>query len=116
MGVGLGLGLGLVTHRSVQGGFSWDLFLTLTLTLTIQGGFIWDWADQGLLQTKADGSRRWAYGGDFHLTLTLTLTNPNPNPNPNPIEATSATSPMISSSASTVSCFPTARPTPRWRR
>ena len=32
---------------------------------SMQGGFIWDWADQGLLQTTPDGSRRWAYGGDF---------------------------------------------------
>ena len=32
---------------------------------SMQGGFIWDWADQGLLQAMPDGTRRWAYGGDF---------------------------------------------------
>ena len=77
----------------------------------MQGGFIWDWADQGLLQTTADGARRWAYGGDFgdepndkqfcinglvfpdrsphpameEVRHVQRLVNPNPNPNPNPI-------------------------------
>ena len=31
----------------------------------LQGGFIWDWVDQGLEKVAADGSRFWAYGGDF---------------------------------------------------
>lgn len=31
----------------------------------LQGGFIWDWVDQGLNATAEDGSRYWAYGGDF---------------------------------------------------
>lgn len=34
-------------------------------TFGLQGGFIWDWADQGLLKEGADGSKHWAYGGDF---------------------------------------------------
>ncbi|XP_031257673.1 uncharacterized protein LOC116115688 [Pistacia vera] len=34
-------------------------------TFGLQGGFIWDWADLGLLKESADGSKRWAYGGDF---------------------------------------------------
>jgi beta-galactosidase len=31
----------------------------------LQGGFIWDWVDQGLAQWSVDGSKYWAYGGDF---------------------------------------------------
>ncbi len=31
----------------------------------LQGGFIWEWWDHGLVQQLPDGSRRWAYGGDF---------------------------------------------------
>ncbi|MHA1213755.1 MAG: glycoside hydrolase family 2 TIM barrel-domain containing protein [Candidatus Hodarchaeales archaeon] len=29
------------------------------------GGFIWDFADQGLEKTSPDGTKYWAYGGDF---------------------------------------------------
>ena len=29
------------------------------------GGFVWDWVDQGLERTTDDGTRWWAYGGDF---------------------------------------------------
>ena len=31
----------------------------------LQGGFIWDWVDQGLAKKTKDGTRYWAYGGDF---------------------------------------------------
>jgi len=31
----------------------------------LQGGFIWDWVDQGLAKYTADGTKYWAYGGDF---------------------------------------------------
>jgi beta-galactosidase len=31
-------------------------------TFGLQGGFIWDWVDQGLVK---DGTKYWAYGGDF---------------------------------------------------
>ncbi|GFY94928.1 glycoside hydrolase family 2 protein [Actinidia rufa] len=34
-------------------------------TFGLQGGFIWDWVDQGLLKDAANGSKHWAYGGDF---------------------------------------------------
>lgn len=34
-------------------------------TFGLQGGFIWDWVDQALLKEGADGSKHWAYGGDF---------------------------------------------------
>ncbi|KAK6163058.1 hypothetical protein DH2020_002899 [Rehmannia glutinosa] len=34
-------------------------------TFGLQGGFIWDWVDQGLLKEGADGTKNWAYGGDF---------------------------------------------------
>lgn len=32
---------------------------------SLQGGFIWDWVDQGLLETTADGTEYFAYGGDY---------------------------------------------------
>jgi beta-galactosidase len=31
----------------------------------LQGGFVWEWWDHGLVQQLADGSERYAYGGDF---------------------------------------------------
>ena len=31
----------------------------------LQGGFIWEFWDHGLRQTMPDGTRRYAYGGDF---------------------------------------------------
>jgi len=40
----------------------WDAIET---TDGLQGGFMWEWWDHGLVQTLPDGTRRWAYGGDF---------------------------------------------------
>jgi len=40
----------------------WD---AIESTDGLQGGFIWEWRDHGLVQKTADGSTRWAYGGDF---------------------------------------------------
>ena len=40
----------------------WD---AIESTPGLQGGFIWEWWDHGLVQTLPDGTRRWAYGGDF---------------------------------------------------
>jgi beta-galactosidase len=40
----------------------WD---AIESTPGLQGGFIWEWWDHGLVQTLADGTQRWAYGGDF---------------------------------------------------
>jgi beta-galactosidase len=40
----------------------WDAIET---TDGLQGGFIWEWWDHGLIQTLPDGTRRWAFGGDF---------------------------------------------------
>ncbi|MCU6708402.1 DUF4981 domain-containing protein [Paenibacillus sp. J5C_2022] len=31
----------------------------------LQGGFIWEWIDHGLEQKREDGTRFYAYGGDF---------------------------------------------------
>ncbi|MBI9061507.1 MAG: DUF4981 domain-containing protein [Marinilabiliaceae bacterium] len=31
----------------------------------LQGGFIWDWVDQGLVKHDDNGTKYWAYGGDF---------------------------------------------------
>jgi beta-galactosidase len=40
----------------------WD---AIESTPGLQGGFIWEWWDHGLVQQLPDGTRRWAYGGDF---------------------------------------------------
>lgn len=34
-------------------------------TFGLQGGFIWDWVDQALRKVQADGTKQWAYGGEF---------------------------------------------------
>ncbi|XP_078178746.1 glycoside hydrolase family 2 protein isoform X1 [Carex rostrata] len=39
----------------------WD---AIDNTFGLQGGFIWDWVDQGLLK-DFNGTKQWAYGGDF---------------------------------------------------
>ncbi|CAK7336520.1 unnamed protein product [Dovyalis caffra] len=57
-------------------------------TFGLQGGFIWDWVDQGLLKDSVDGSKHWAYGGDFgdtpnDLNFCLNgLTWPDRTPHP----------------------------------
>ncbi|EEF49562.1 beta-galactosidase isoform X1 [Ricinus communis] len=57
-------------------------------TFGLQGGFIWDWVDQGLLKENTDGSKYWAYGGDFgdtpnDLNFCLNgLTWPDRSPHP----------------------------------
>jgi beta-galactosidase len=43
----------------------WD---AIEATPGLQGAFIWEWWDHGLVQTLPDGTRRWAYGGDFGET------------------------------------------------
>ncbi|CAO1943068.1 unnamed protein product [Urochloa humidicola] len=40
-------------------------WMAIDNTFGLQGGFIWDWVDQGLLKENSDGSKFWAYGGDF---------------------------------------------------
>lgn len=35
----------------------------------MQGGFIWDWVDQGLLAVDGNGTKYWAYGGDFNAQI-----------------------------------------------
>ncbi|TXG49102.1 hypothetical protein EZV62_024977 [Acer yangbiense] len=57
-------------------------------TFGLQGGFIWEWVDQALLKESADGSKHWAYGGDFgdtpnDLNFCLNgLTWPDRTPHP----------------------------------
>ena len=34
-------------------------------TFGLQGGFIWDCVEHGLLKESGNGSKYWAYGGDF---------------------------------------------------
>jgi beta-galactosidase len=40
----------------------WD---AIESTPGLQGGFIWEFWDHGLVQELPDGTKRWAYGGDF---------------------------------------------------
>jgi beta-galactosidase len=40
----------------------WDVFEKYPMLL---GGFIWEWVDQTVYKTNADGTRFFAYGGDF---------------------------------------------------
>ena len=40
----------------------WD---AIESTDGLQGGFMWEWWDHGLVQRLPDGTKRWAYGGDF---------------------------------------------------
>ncbi len=42
-----------------------DYWERIHRTPRLGGGFIWDWVDQGIAQYDADGTRWWAYGGDF---------------------------------------------------
>ena len=40
----------------------WDV---ITSTPGLQGGFLWEWKDHGITQTMPDGTKRFAYGGQF---------------------------------------------------
>lgn len=40
----------------------WDLIYARS---NLQGGFVWDWVDQGIIETRDDGSYYYAYGGDY---------------------------------------------------
>ncbi|MDZ7725078.1 MAG: glycoside hydrolase family 2 TIM barrel-domain containing protein [candidate division KSB1 bacterium] len=40
----------------------WDTIRTFD---ALQGGFIWDWVDQGIAQRDSNGTKYWAWGGDF---------------------------------------------------
>ena len=42
-----------------------EYWQAIEATPGLQGGFIWEWWDHGLVQELPDGTRRWAYGGDF---------------------------------------------------
>lgn len=42
-----------------------EYWKAIDTTFGLQGGFIWDWVDQGLLKEGSDGTKHWAYGGDF---------------------------------------------------
>lgn len=62
----------------------------------LQGGFIWDWVDQGLEKTDQQGTKYWAYGGDFGDTINDRqfcingLFSPDRCPHPSAIEAKKA--------------------------
>uniref|UniRef100_I1MIR4 beta-galactosidase n=1 Tax=Glycine max TaxID=3847 RepID=I1MIR4_SOYBN len=57
-------------------------------TFGLQGGFIWDWVDQALVKVYEDGTKHWAYGGEFgdvpnDLNFCLNgLTFPDRTPHP----------------------------------
>jgi beta-galactosidase len=40
----------------------WDL---VDAEPSFQGGFVWDWADKALVRRLTDGSKAWAFGGEF---------------------------------------------------
>ena len=42
-----------------------DYFAAFERLPGVQGGFIWEWLDHGITQTAPDGTKYWAYGGDF---------------------------------------------------
>lgn len=42
-----------------------DYFALFRKYRGIQGGYIWEWLDHGIAQTAEDGTKYWAYGGDF---------------------------------------------------
>ncbi len=56
----------------------------------LQGGCIWDWVDQGIMTTKPNEPKSWAYGGDFGPKEVWTdgnfncngLVNPDRTPHP----------------------------------
>ncbi|KJD31178.1 beta-galactosidase [Tamlana nanhaiensis] len=62
-----------------------------------QGGFIWDMIDQSVYKTKPDGTKEFAYGGDFgpedvpsdNNFLNNGVFNPEREPNPHAFEAKS---------------------------
>lgn len=70
----------------------WDLFRS---EKNFQGGFIWDMIDQSIYKTKKDGSKVFAYGGDFgpkdvpsdNNFLNNGVFNPEREPNPHAFEA-----------------------------
>ena len=70
----------------------WDLFRQVD---NFQGGFIWDMIDQSIYKTHKDGSKTFAYGGDFgpkdvpsaNNFLNNGVFNPERQPNPHAFEA-----------------------------
>ncbi|MDO3694668.1 glycoside hydrolase family 2 TIM barrel-domain containing protein [Wenyingzhuangia sp. chi5] len=70
----------------------WDLFRSVD---NFQGGFIWDMIDQSIYKTQKDGTKTFAYGGDFgpknvpsaNNFLNNGVFNPERKPNPHAFEA-----------------------------
>ncbi len=68
----------------------WDIYRKYDV---LQGGFIWDMIDQSIYKTKEDGTRIFAYGGDFgeglpsdNNFLDNGVFNPERKPNPHAFE------------------------------
>tara|TARA_R110001592_G_scaffold361272_1_gene671561 strand:- start:2916 stop:6068 length:3153 start_codon:yes stop_codon:yes gene_type:complete len=69
----------------------WDVFRAHK---NFQGGFIWDMIDQSIYKTREDGTRIFAYGGDFgpedvpsdNNFLNNGMFNPERKPNPHAFE------------------------------
>ncbi|MBA6154637.1 glycoside hydrolase family 2 TIM barrel-domain containing protein [Gelidibacter maritimus] len=69
----------------------WDVFRAHK---NFQGGFIWDMIDQSIYKTRDDGTRIFAYGGDFgpedvpsdNNFLNNGMFNPERKPNPHAFE------------------------------
>lgn len=81
----------------------WDVFYQEP---KLQGGFIWDWVDQTLLKHRDDGSKYWAYGGEFGPGktdgnfLANGLIQPDRTPNPHLWEARKVQQPVAFTLAS----------------
>ncbi|GKD22113.1 glycoside hydrolase family 2 protein [Tanacetum coccineum] len=52
-------------HSALANGNIHEYWEAIDSTFGLEGGFIWDWVDQGLIKESTDGSKFWAYGGDF---------------------------------------------------
>ncbi|MDQ0886521.1 beta-galactosidase/beta-glucuronidase [Paenibacillus sp. V4I9] len=67
-----------------------------------QGGFVWDWSDKALIRASKDGTRYWAYGGDFGENVTDEVVDmclngvvqPDLSPHPGALEIKSLKAPV----------------------
>nr|KAJ0226204.1 hypothetical protein LSAT_V11C100044800 [Lactuca sativa] len=76
----LGLYAGWIRGKDPSRVVHYEYWEAIDSTFGLQGGFIWDWVDQVethllsfiklgyVLKENANGSKYWAYGGDFGVT------------------------------------------------
>jgi beta-galactosidase len=56
----------------------WKFWALVDELPRFQGGCVWDWHDKALLHTTPDGTKFWAYGGDFGGDFDYNLPNEDP--------------------------------------